>query len=183
MSFVPLLRTRRIAIAAVLKESGRAATTGADKHRTRSMLVVAQVALALLLVASSGLLARSFARLRDVKPGFDRDERHDGARDAAASRSMRRPRRRSTSSNELLTRARAIPACATPRTRRGFRSPPTPTTAPSPSRTSRRAEHRSAGAQRQQRVEQLVLDDAHSDPDRPHDRDTGSARARRSRRS
>ena len=60
VSFVPLLRTRRIAIAAVLKESGRAATTGADKQRTRSMLVVAQVALALLLVASSGLLARSF---------------------------------------------------------------------------------------------------------------------------
>ncbi len=71
VSVVPLLRTRRIAIAAVLKESGRAATAGADKQRTRGMLVVAQVALALVLVASSGLLARSFARLRDVKPGFD----------------------------------------------------------------------------------------------------------------
>jgi putative ABC transport system permease protein len=68
---VPLLRTRRIAIAAVLKESGRATTTGAGRHRTRAMLVVAQIALALLLVASSGLLARSFSRLRDVNLGFD----------------------------------------------------------------------------------------------------------------
>lgn len=67
---VPLTRTRRIAISSVLKESGRSATSGRERHRTRGMLVVAQVALALILVAASGLMARSFARLRDVKPGF-----------------------------------------------------------------------------------------------------------------
>ena len=71
VSIVPLLRTRRIAISAVLKESGRSATTGAERHRTRGVLVVAQVALALVLVAASGLMARSFNRLRTVKPGFD----------------------------------------------------------------------------------------------------------------
>ena len=67
---VPLVRTRRIAISSVLKESGRSATSGRERHRTRGLLVVAQVALALILVAASGLLARSFARLRDVQPGF-----------------------------------------------------------------------------------------------------------------
>ena len=71
VSVVPLLRTRGIAIASVLKESGRSATSGADKQRVRGALVVAQVALALVLVASSGLMAKSLARLRDVKPGFD----------------------------------------------------------------------------------------------------------------
>ena len=71
VSLVPLLRTRRIAISAVLKESGRSATTGAERHRTRAALVVAQVALALVLVAGSGLMARSFNRLRTVDPGFD----------------------------------------------------------------------------------------------------------------
>ena len=71
VSLVPLLRTRRIPISSVLKESGRSSTTGAERHRTRAILVVAQVALALVLVAGSGLMARSFNRLRTVDPGFD----------------------------------------------------------------------------------------------------------------
>ena len=73
VSVVPVLRTRRIPIASVLKDAGRSATTGSERHRVRSMLVIAQVALALVLVAASGLMARSFARLRDVRPGFNPD--------------------------------------------------------------------------------------------------------------
>jgi putative ABC transport system permease protein len=71
VSLLPMLRARKIPIAMVLRESGRGATTGADRQRTRGVLVVAQVALALVLVAGSGLLARSFSRLRNVQPGFD----------------------------------------------------------------------------------------------------------------
>lgn len=71
VSLLPLLRTRRIAISSVLKESGRSATTGADRQRARGVFVIAQVALALVLIAASGLMARSFARLRNVSPGFD----------------------------------------------------------------------------------------------------------------
>lgn len=71
VSLIPLLRARRIPIALVLRESGRGATAGAARQHTRSALVVAQVALALVIVAGSGLLARSFARLRNVQPGFD----------------------------------------------------------------------------------------------------------------
>ncbi len=73
VSVVPLLRTLRIPIAVVLRESGRSATSGREKHRVRSVLVVAQVALALVLVAASGLLARSFERLRGVTPGMNAD--------------------------------------------------------------------------------------------------------------
>jgi predicted permease len=71
VSLMPVLRARRIAPAVVLKESSRSATAGRDRQRARSALVVAQVALALVLVAGSALMARSFARLRDVRPGFD----------------------------------------------------------------------------------------------------------------
>jgi putative ABC transport system permease protein len=71
VSLIPLLRARRVPIAMVLRESGRGSTAGAERQRTRSALVVAQVALALVLVAGSGLLARSFTRLRNVQPGFD----------------------------------------------------------------------------------------------------------------
>ena len=71
VSLIPLLRARRMPIASVLRESGRSSTEGGSRQRARSALVVAQIALALILVATSGLFARSFARLRDVKPGFD----------------------------------------------------------------------------------------------------------------
>jgi putative ABC transport system permease protein len=71
VSLIPLLRARRVQIAIVLRESGRGSTAGAERQRTRSALVVAQVALALVLVVGSGLLARSFTRLRSVQPGFD----------------------------------------------------------------------------------------------------------------
>jgi predicted permease len=71
VSLIPLLRARRVPIAIVLRESGRGSTAGAERQRTRSALVIAQVALALVLVTGSGLLARSFTRLRNVQPGFD----------------------------------------------------------------------------------------------------------------
>ena len=71
VSLLPMLRARRVAPGVVLKESSRAATVGRERQRARSALVVAQVALALVLVAGSTLMARSFAELRDVKPGFD----------------------------------------------------------------------------------------------------------------
>ena len=68
---LPLLRAGAISVASVLKDAGRSSTAGGRRQRARSVLVVAQVALALVLVAASGLMARSFARLRDVPPGFD----------------------------------------------------------------------------------------------------------------
>jgi putative ABC transport system permease protein len=71
VSLIPVLRARRVPIASALRSSGRGSTDGAQRRRTRSILVVAQVALALMLVASSGLLARSFARLSNVEPGFN----------------------------------------------------------------------------------------------------------------
>ncbi|MGD2067288.1 MAG: ABC transporter permease [Gemmatimonadota bacterium] len=55
----------------VLKEGGRASTAGRERHRARSGLVVAQVALALVLLVGSGLMLRSFVALRNVDPGFE----------------------------------------------------------------------------------------------------------------
>jgi putative ABC transport system permease protein len=70
-SLFPVLRYRVMSLAVALKESGRGATSGRERHRTRSALVVAQVALALVLLAGAGLMARSFSELRRVDPGFD----------------------------------------------------------------------------------------------------------------
>jgi predicted permease len=54
-----------------LRDGGRGGTVGGKRQRMRGALVVAQVALALVVLASSGLLLRSFQRLHGVRPGFD----------------------------------------------------------------------------------------------------------------
>jgi putative ABC transport system permease protein len=57
-----------------LRNGGRNATIGRDRHRTRNALVMTQVALAFVLVIGSGLMVRSFEALRSVHPGFSADE-------------------------------------------------------------------------------------------------------------
>lgn len=71
VSVFPVVRSRNVSVAAVLKDAARSSTGGVSRQRARSALVVAQVALAMVLVTSSGLMARSFMRLRNVSPGFD----------------------------------------------------------------------------------------------------------------
>ncbi|MDX1382918.1 MAG: ABC transporter permease [Thermoanaerobaculia bacterium] len=66
----PAVRLARSDLSLGLRDGARAGTVGRGGSRLRSLLVVAQVALALVLLVSSGLLVRSFAALRDVDPGF-----------------------------------------------------------------------------------------------------------------
>ncbi|HLK69813.1 MAG TPA: ABC transporter permease [Bryobacteraceae bacterium] len=66
----PVLRLRRPDLASSVKGGGRAVTAGPNDRRGRGVLVVAQVALAVMLVNGAGLLIRSFARLTAVDPGF-----------------------------------------------------------------------------------------------------------------
>ena len=66
---IPLLRGT--SIAASLVEGGRANTASKDRHRARQLLMGGQVALALVLLVASGLMLRSFQKLRGVNPGFD----------------------------------------------------------------------------------------------------------------
>jgi predicted permease len=68
---VPLLRRRKSDLSGGLKEGGRGGSVGRERHRARNTLVVAQMALALVLLVGSGLMLRSFQALRNVDPGFD----------------------------------------------------------------------------------------------------------------
>jgi predicted permease len=64
----PAWRTVRGDIANALREAGRGLTSG--NHRLRSVLVVVQVTVALVLLVGATLLIRSFQHLMDVDPGF-----------------------------------------------------------------------------------------------------------------
>lgn len=70
-AIVPALQHRQATGIAALADGGRSATVGVERHRARSVLVVTQVALALMLVVGAGLLLQSFRRLREVSPGID----------------------------------------------------------------------------------------------------------------
>ena len=53
---------------------GRSVSESRERHRARNVLVVIQVALALVLLISSGLMIRTFQALRNVDPGFSRPQ-------------------------------------------------------------------------------------------------------------
>jgi len=67
----PALSAAGADTAATLKESGRTTTGSKGAGVTRSGLVVAQVAIAAVLLVGSGLLILSFAKLQDTNPGFN----------------------------------------------------------------------------------------------------------------
>lgn len=72
-SLVPALAQSPRALGTTLREEGRASTSGGVRVRGRRLLVIAQVAIALMLSAGAGLLARSFVEARNTDPGFSPD--------------------------------------------------------------------------------------------------------------
>src|SRR5438270_5998559 len=68
---VPGLASSRPELTEALKEGGRGSTVGTRRNRLRNGLVIAEVALALVLLSGAGLLIKSFVRLQNVNPGFN----------------------------------------------------------------------------------------------------------------
>jgi putative ABC transport system permease protein len=71
---LPALYAGRDDLVESLREGGRGATTGIRGRRARSGLVVAEVALALVLLAGAGLMIRSFDRLLQSDPGYNAEK-------------------------------------------------------------------------------------------------------------
>jgi predicted permease len=68
---LPALQVNQTALHERLNEAGKSGMTGARSHRMRSVLITAEVSLALVALIVAGLFARSFQALREIKPGFD----------------------------------------------------------------------------------------------------------------
>jgi len=71
---LPVLKFARPQLASALKEGGRLSSAGRARHRARNTLVVAEIALAVILLVASGLMVRTFQAMRKVDPGFTRPE-------------------------------------------------------------------------------------------------------------
>jgi putative ABC transport system permease protein len=70
---VPAFAALRTNVNETLKEGGRSGSAGGGHARLRSALVVAEIAIALILLTASGLLLRSFEKMRSVDLGFQPD--------------------------------------------------------------------------------------------------------------
>ena len=108
-SIVPAVRVGRVQLSNALREGGRGGTAGRARQRVRSVLVAGQIALALVALASSGLLLRTFQQLNAVRPGFDTKSasRRSGCRCRGCAIRAIPPCRGST--RQLLDRVRALP--------------------------------------------------------------------------
>ncbi|MGB8340138.1 MAG: ABC transporter permease [Chthoniobacterales bacterium] len=69
----PGLASGKLDLTESLKEGGRGSTSGRRHNRLRNILVIGEVALALVLLTGAGLLLKSFVRLGNVNPGFNPD--------------------------------------------------------------------------------------------------------------
>ena len=105
---LPALQATGGALMGALREGGKGAGTGRSTNRVRSGLVIAEMALAVMLLMGSGLLIRSFIELTRVNPGFQPERAMSlrvvlqGERYAGAA-----PRRMAL--DQLMARLRALP--------------------------------------------------------------------------
>jgi putative ABC transport system permease protein len=97
----------RVGIA--LREGGRNSSGGKDRHRARGVLVVAQVALALVLLVSSGLMIRTLQHLKNVQPGFTAPEQVLTVRVAIEEAQVRDAERVVRMHRDILDKIAAIP--------------------------------------------------------------------------
>ena len=105
---IPALKHASPQIASALATGGRTIGASRGGHRARNGLVVAQLALALVLLVSSGLMIRTFAALRSVEPGFTAPGQLQVLRVAIPQRLVPEPERVARMQNDLVDRLAGI---------------------------------------------------------------------------
>ena len=103
---VPAIQGSKPDLTEALKEGGRGSTGG--RHRARSVLVVSEVALALVLLIGAGLMIKSFTRLQRIDPGFNPVNVMTMSVSLPSSK-YREPHQQTGFYNQLIERVRSLP--------------------------------------------------------------------------
>jgi predicted permease len=106
---VPALKYTAGQLATGLRASTRGSSGSRERHRVRGALVTVQVALALVLLVSAGLMIRTFMELSDVNPGFTRPDEVLALGIDIPNPSVPEPERVTRMQNEILDRIAAVP--------------------------------------------------------------------------
>jgi predicted permease len=108
----PILKYARPRLADAIGGGGRGANLTRERQRSQQVLVAAQVALALVLLVSAGLMIRSFQALRRVDPGFTEPRRVQTFSISISATMVAEPERVTRMQHEVLHRIAAIPGVA-----------------------------------------------------------------------
>jgi predicted permease len=109
LGLVPAFKYVGPRISAVLQSAGRTASVSRERYRARQVLVVAQVALALVLLVSAGLMIRTAQALRAVDPGFTSPEHLQTVRISIPPSLIPQPPLVIRTLNDLADKLKAIP--------------------------------------------------------------------------
>ena len=109
LGLVPGWRASRQALASVMNEGGRGGSSGGSQKHIRSLLVVAQVALTLVLLIGAGLLARSFGKVMEVDLGYQRENRLGMELRMARPRTPEDVQRANQFARQVEERIKAVP--------------------------------------------------------------------------
>jgi predicted permease len=106
---IPVAKYANPQVSTTLKEGGRGSSDGRERHRARHTLVVAQVALALVMLVGSGLMLRTFVAMRDVQPGFAAPDEVFTMRIAIPDTVVKDPLQAAATHEQILRRIEALP--------------------------------------------------------------------------
>lgn len=106
---VPVLKYTGARLVTRLREGGRSMSESRERHRARSTLVIAQVALAIVLLISSGLMIRTFLALIRVNPGFAEPSELQTFHISISENEVKDPQQVVHRQEEILRKIEAIP--------------------------------------------------------------------------
>jgi predicted permease len=112
LGLVPIVRHRSDSIIAGLRDGGRGGSAGRERHRARNSIVVAQLALALVLLAGAGLMVRTAHAMRNVHPGFERPEEILSFRLSIPAAEVAEPEAVLATHEQILRAVEAVPGVA-----------------------------------------------------------------------
>ena len=106
---IPALRHAGARAGTALRAAGRTASLSRERQRSRDLLVVAQVAMAMVLLISAMLMIRTFQALRRVEPGFSQPEHIQTMRTSIPASLVADPQQVTRMQNSIADKLAAIP--------------------------------------------------------------------------